>query len=54
MEAAKADTARLKTESGDMRIVTSAIKDTILAAGLTFETHDEHGQLISASQVSGA
>ena len=35
-----------------MRIVTSAIKDSILAAGLTFNTHDEHGELIGASQVN--
>lgn len=34
-----------------MRAVMSAIKDSIMAAGLAVVTHDENGDLLSASQV---
>lgn len=34
-----------------MRTVMSAIKDSVMAAGLHIATHDENGELLGASQV---
>lgn len=51
MESAKAYAARLKAESGDMRAVMSAIKDSVMVAGLDIATHDENGEILGASQV---
>ncbi|CAM9760146.1 unnamed protein product [Scytosiphon promiscuus] len=52
VESLKAYVARMKAESGDMRAMTSAIKDSVMAAGLPLVTHDDDGEALGAGQAT--
>ncbi|CBJ33362.1 hypothetical protein Esi_0466_0005 [Ectocarpus siliculosus] len=52
LESAKAYAARIKAESGDMRVVFGAIDDSVTAAGLELMTHDASGEPLSATQAA--
>ncbi|CAM9374339.1 unnamed protein product, partial [Hapterophycus canaliculatus] len=52
VESLKSYVARIKAESGDMRAMTSAIKDSVMAAGLPLVTHDDDGEALGAGQAA--
>ena len=48
---AKAYAAQLKSESGDMKSIVSAIQDSVLAAGMGIKMHDDDGEPLRGSRV---
>lgn len=53
VDAGKAHAARLKSDSGDMKSVVSALQDSVLAAGMGIKMHGDDGELLRGSRVSG-
>lgn len=51
VDAAKAYAAQLKSESGDMKSVVSAIQDSVLAAGMGINMHGDDGEPLRGSRV---
>lgn len=51
VDVAKAYAAQLKSESGDMKSIVSAIQDSVLAAGMGIKMHDDDGEPLRGSRV---